>query len=304
MVRDRDGGERQMQHELSALENSLREGFRSEGLTPRIAESFRRFLATFSAARGRDLPWRNTSDPYRILVSEYMLQQTQVERVLTKYPEFLGQFPDTATLARVPRHEVLHAWQGLGYNRRALALHGTARMVMEDFHGAIPFDRTTLESFPGIGSTTAGAIVVFSKNRPEVFIETNIRRVFIHLFFPDAAKVRDREIEPILEKTLDRKNPRWFYYALMDYGVYVYRNRNQPNPNRKSASYHRQTPFSGSDREIRGKILRLILKEFSMNESELIRALKIDRERGRGILTTLEKEGLVCWEDRRVSIAR
>ena len=180
--------ERAIQNELSAMEDSIRDRYRSDGLTTGLARSFQRFLSLFYASCGRDLPWRGTIDPYRILVSEFMLQQTRVERVLSKYPEFLGRFPDIEVLARAPRHEVLLAWQGLGYNRRALALHETARRVRDEFHGMVPLDRTLLDSLPGIGRATAGAIVVFSTNRPEIFIETNIRRVYIHLFFPGCRK--------------------------------------------------------------------------------------------------------------------
>jgi A/G-specific adenine glycosylase len=301
--------------ELSAREDSLRAGFRKKGLSPGVVGSFRRFLSFFSAACGRDLPWRRTSDPYHILVSEFMLQQTRVERVLAKYPEFLGRFPDIGTVARAPRHEVLRAWQGLGYNRRALALHETAGRVAEEFQGEVPLDRATLESFPGIGRATAGAIVVFSTNRPEIFIETNIRRVYIHLFFPDAAKVRDREIEPILEKTLDRKDPRRFYNTLMDYGSALgkgqgdtngsllkkgtrdldgsARKKGAGNPNLRSASYARQSPFEGSDRQVRGIILRHLLTGGEVSEAGLRDLVSVDLRRLERILGELEREGFI-----------
>ena len=234
-----------IQTNLAAMEDSIRKRYRNDGLTTGLARSFQRFLSLFYASCGRDLPWRRTTDPYRILVSEFMLQQTRVERVLTKYPEFLGRFPDIEALARAPRRDVLLVWQGLGYNRRALSLHETAERITDEYHGSIPLDREILDSFPGIGSATAGAIVVFSTNRPEIFIETNIRRVYIHLFFPDAVKVHDREIEPILGKTMIRKKPREFYYSLMDYGSIL--KKKAGNPNARSASYSRQSPFEGSD---------------------------------------------------------
>jgi A/G-specific adenine glycosylase len=273
------------------MEDSLRAGFRREGLTEGVVDSFRRFLALFSASCGRDLPWRRTTDPYRILVSEFMLQQTQVARVLKKYGEFLGLFPDMEALARASRPEVLSAWQGLGYNRRALALHGTARRVMDEFHGEIPLDRTMLDSFPGIGPATAGAILVFSANRPEIFIETNTRRVYIHLFFPGAAQVHDREIVPILEGTLDRDRPREFYYALMDYGSFL---KGRPeNPNTRSASYSRQSPFQGSDRQVRGIILRHLLDRREICEEELRDLVRIQPGRLEQILGGLEREGFI-----------
>jgi A/G-specific adenine glycosylase len=284
-------GKAPIPQELSAMEDSLRAEFRGESLTEGIVDSFRHFLALFSASCRRDLPWRRTSDPYRILVSEFMLQQTQVERVLRKYPEFLRRFPDIRALAGASRHEVLSAWQGLGYNRRALSLHGAARKVMHEFHGEIPLDRTILDSFPGIGSATAGAIVVFSTDRPEIFIETNIRRVYIHLFFPGAGRVRDREIVPILERTLDRDRPREFYYALMDYGS-ILKGR-AGNPNTRSASYSRQSPFQGSDRQVRGIILRHLLGHRETSEDELGDQVHVQPGRLELILRGLEKEGFI-----------
>jgi len=289
--------------ELPALEESLRARYRAEGLTPGVVESFHRFLARFSRSHGRDLPWRRTTDPYQILVSEFMLQQTQVGRVLVKYPEFLGRFPDIGALARAPVQEVLLAWQGLGYNRRALALHRTARRITEEYHGEVPLDRATLDSFPGIGNATAGAIIVFSTNRPEVFIETNIRRVYIHLFFPGTERVHDREILPLLDGSLDREEPRRFYYALMDYGVYLNRNLALLNPNKRSASYHKQSPFSGSDREMRGNILRLLLAG-DVSEHDLFRALNLDPAKGVNIMETLEREGFTRKKGTLISIIR
>jgi A/G-specific adenine glycosylase len=330
-----------MDRELAGMEEAVRAGYRDEGLTPGVVDSFHRFLAVFFAKRGRDLPWRRTTDPvqrgpvpprkiparsrgaptprdspasfgagspcgtldpYHILVSEFMLQQTQVERVSVKYPEFLGRFPDVETLAWAPVPEVLRAWQGLGYNRRALALHRTARRILEEFHGEVPLDRATLDSLPGIGSATAGAVVVFSTNRPEVFIETNIRRVYIHLFFPEAEKVHDLEIEPLLERTLDRENPRRFYYTLMDFGSLL--KKEARNPNLRSAMYTRQGPFEGSDRQVRGMILRHILLAGDIREPDLIHTLGIDPEKVKRLLTTLEKEGFVYRKRGRISIPR
>jgi A/G-specific adenine glycosylase len=307
--------EKDIRRELSAMEDSIITRYRSGGLTAGLARSFQKFLSHFYASRGRDLPWRRTTDPYHILVSEFMLQQTGVGRVLAKYPEFLGRFPDIGALARAPRHEVLLAWQGLGYNRRALALHETARRVVDEFHGTIPLDRTILDSFPGIGSATAGAIVVFSTNQPEIFIETNIRRVYIHLFLPDAARVHDREIEPILERTLVKKKPREFYYALMDYGSALGKGLGDPNgsalnkrtgdpnrsrlkkearnPNTRSASYARQSPFEGSDRQVRGKILRHLVTGGGAREEELRDLVPVEPKRLERILRGLERDGFI-----------
>ena len=296
--------------DLSATEESIRTRYRDEGLTSGVVRSFQNLLMGFYASRGRDLPWRRTTDPYRILVSEFMLQQTRVEHVLTKYPEFLGRFPDMASLAEAPRDEVLLAWQGLGYNRRALALRETARRVMDEFHGRVPLDRSLLDSLPGIGSATAGAILAFAANRPEIFIETNIRRVFIHLFFPDAARVRDREIEPILGRTLLKKRPREFYYALMDYGSVLKKvtadqkgsllEKQPGNPNTRSASYSRQGPFEGSDRQVRGMILRHLLTGGGTGEAELQDLIPIGQDRLERILGSLEDEGFIERSEGRI----
>jgi len=165
------------------------------------------------------MPWRETSDPYRILVSEIMLQQTQVQRVETKYKEFIAAFPAFPSLARAPLREVLRVWQGMGYNRRAIALRKIAQRVVAEYDGGLPDSVATLRTFPGIGAATAGAIVAFAFNKPTVFLETNSRRVFLHVFFAGRQRVKDSDILPLVETTLDREKPRQWYYALMDYGA-------------------------------------------------------------------------------------
>jgi A/G-specific adenine glycosylase len=171
-------------------------------------KSFRRTVYDHYRKHYRPMPWRDTRDPYRILVSEIMLQQTQVSRVLEKYKEFIRRFPTMRRLGRAPLADVLAAWQGLGYNRRALALKRLAAEVAARYGGHLPADREALESLPGIGEATAGAIMAYAFNEPAVYIETNIRTVYIHHFFKDRAGVRDEELVPYIEKTLDRENPR------------------------------------------------------------------------------------------------
>jgi A/G-specific adenine glycosylase len=226
-------------------------------VTPAAAHRFRRRLYRFFYDQGRQLPWRATPDPYHILISEIMLQQTQVERVALKYEPFINAFPDVWSLARAPLRDIMAAWQGLGYNRRALALQRIARRLVAEFDGSLPDSVDTLRTFPGIGEATAGALAAFAFNQPVVFIETNIRRVFLHFFFPGQSGVRDREILPLVDQTLDRKQPRPWYYALMDYGSML--KRAAPNPNRRSAHHQRQAPFADSDRQIRGLILKALL---------------------------------------------
>ena len=240
---------------------------------------------------GRDLPWRKTENPYHIFVSEIMLQQTQVERVIQKYGHFISVFPDFPSLARSALKDVLSAWQGLGYNRRALALLRTAHVILTEYGGILPHEVDKLVKLPGIGKTTAASIYVFAFNKPAVFIETNIRRVFIHRFFADHDNVNDREILPLVEKTLDRSHPRLWYYALMDYGAML--KKLIQNPNRKSSHYRKQPPFEGSDRQMRGEILRVLLKDAPLSASDIANTIRIARKRLTLTLTRLEQEGFI-----------
>ena len=260
-------------------------------VTPAAVRRFRRRLYRFFHDQGRQLPWRDTADPYHILVSEIMLQQTQVARVALKYEPFIQAFPDVLSLARAPLRDIMARWQGLGYNRRALALQGIARRLVAEFQGRLPDSVDTLRTFPGIGAATAGALAAFAFNQPVVFIETNIRRVFLHCFFPGKSGVRDREILPLVDQTLDRERPRPWYYALMDYGAML--KRAAPNPNRRSAHHQRQAPFADSDRQLRGLILKALLKSPALSLEALIKAVGKSPARTTGIIHTLIKEGFL-----------
>ena len=263
-------------------------------VTPAGAHRFRRRLYRFFHDQGRQLPWRATTDPYHILVSEIMLQQTQVERVALKYEPFMHAFPDVWSLARAPLRDIMAAWQGLGYNRRALALQRSARRLVAEFDGILPAEVDTLRTFPGIGEATAGALAAFAFNQPVVFIETNIRRVFLHCFFPGRNGVRDREILPLVDQTLDREQPRPWYYALMDYGAML--KRAFPNSNRRSAHHQRQAPFADSDRQLRGLILKALLGSQALSAEELVKAVGKGPERTTGLIGTLIKEGFLEQE--------
>jgi A/G-specific adenine glycosylase len=270
-------------------------------ITPAAAQRFRRHLYRFFHDQGRQLPWRATSDPYHVLVSEIMLQQTQVERVALKYEPFIHAFPDVWSLARAPLRDIMAAWQGLGYNRRALALQRIAQRLVLEFDGSLPTEVATLRTFPGIGEATAGALAAFAFNQPVVFIETNIRRVFLHCFFPSQNGVRDREILPLVEQTLDRLQPRPWYYALMDYGAML--KRATPNPNRRSAHHQRQAPFADSDRQIRGLILKTLLRSPTLSAMDLVKTVGKDPERTTGLIHTLIKEGFLEQEGDHLCIA-
>jgi len=237
------------------------------------------------------MPWRETRDPYCILLSEIMLQQTQVERVKTKYSQFLAAFPTLADLAAAPLAALLPVWQGLGYNRRAIALKRCAEEIMDRFGGQLPATITELESLPGIGPYTARAVAAFAFDIPEPLIETNIRTIFIHFFFHDREQVTDREILPLVEATLDRNNPRDWYYALMDYGVLL--KSLHPNPGRRSSSHVRQSPFKGSNRELRSRILKAILEQPGVTARNLTSFIECETAAMEKNLLALEREGFL-----------
>ncbi len=264
-------------------------------------KKFRKLVYSYYAKYARNsLPWRNTRDPYRILVSEIMLQQTQVSRVLEKYKAFIREFPSLRALAQAPLGAVLKAWQGLGYNRRALALKETAEKVISEFKGKIPRERQALEALPGIGGATSGALCAFTFNQPVVFIETNIRSVFIHHFFRDARDISDARLLPYMEKALDRKNPRQWYYALMDYGVYL--KGHTVNPARKSLHYRKQSPFLGSNRQLRGRVLKELLAQKRISVAKFPRLLNTDAPRINMVLKALCEERLITKKGRFFSI--
>jgi A/G-specific adenine glycosylase len=268
--------------------------FQESGLTGALITEFRRIIYQYYEKQGRKMPWRETRDPYKILISEIMLQQTQVERVLAKYNIFLEQFPNFASLARTPRREILLAWQGLGYNRRAIALQKIAQKVTAEFGGQLPRERQVLENLPGIGAATAGALMAFAFEQPTVFIETNVRRVFLHFFYPHMEAVPDKKLWLLIMLTLDVQEVRSWYYALMDYGAML--KKKIPNPNRRSAHYARQSPFQGSNRQIRSWIIQLFLQAPELSENFILEKTGSDAARVKRILAQLTQENLVSCQ--------
>ncbi len=270
-------------------------------LLPDEIDAFQHEIWSFYRANKRNFAWRGISDPYAVLVSEMMLQQTQTQRVIPKYDEWMKAFPSAQTLAAAPLSEVLSHWVGLGYNRRAVFLQKACKAVCSDYKGIFPHSREELEKLPGIGPYTAGAVTTFAYNQPNVFIETNIRSLFIHFFFSDALlqdadkKIDDSEIAPLVEATLDRHNPREWYYALMDYGADL--KKKVVNPSRKSRQYARQSRFEGSLRQARGAILRQLSQKPSATLHEIAKYEDIDIARLERAADKLLAEHLIKGND-------
>lgn len=262
---------------------------------------FRRDVMANFRERGRTLPWRTTHDPYKILVSEIMLQQTQVDRVIPYYKRFLKNFPTVKKLALAPLADVIKEWSGLGYNRRAKMLRECAREIVETHGGKVPKDFAALVALPAIGPYTAGAIRAFAFNEKDVFIETNIRAALIYHFFSKSNKVADTKLIPILQDCLLHvESAREWYSALMDYGAHI--KKTNPNPSRRSKHHVRQSRFVGSLRQARGVILRRLIDGPVLERA----LLKVDVEssyRMEQALKDLEREGLIHKKGNRWRIA-
>lgn len=237
----------------------------------------------------RDMPWRQTDDPYKIMVSELMLQQTQVDRVVPKYHEFISRYPDVFALATAPLGDVIALWNGLGYNRRAKFLHDAAAKIITDYDGRIPDTYEGLVSLPGIGPNTAGAILAYAFDQPAGFIETNIRTVYFQHFFADSHLVTDDELRRVVHDTVDTEHPRQWFWALMDYGSYL--KKKGSGQLDKSAHYKKQSALKGSVREVRGQIIRALTKAERTHDDlyeEVVGDARFD-----SALAALLKEGLI-----------
>lgn len=300
-------------------------------------DPFRSLVRSEGVRLYRDLPWRRTRDPYKIWLSEVMLQQTQVARVETRWQEWLDRFPTVGDLAAAPVSDVLTAWQGMGYNRRALSLKKAAETIAQEYDGAFPRSVKELVTLPGIGPATAQGIRSFAFDLPGVYLETNVRTVVLHHLFPDASEVSDKELTSIVEATCPaavctdeadeatvrlqlagrfadpqdaRDTPRAWYYAMLDYGAYL--KKTVPNPSRRAKAYTRQSKFEGSRRQKRAEAVRMLLEAqaqrmagvttgaVSMRLSEVELAAgrpSVDEALAASILEDLEREGFCCRED-------
>ncbi len=294
-------------------------------VSPTQIKKFKETVWNYYNISGRNnLPWRKKINSYRVWVSEVMLQQTQVDRVRGFFDTWTSHFPKVDDLARASQIDILRLWKGLGYNSRALRMKKCAQEIMQHYQGKFPKSQDELQKLPGIGPYTAGAICAFANNQAVPIIETNIRRVFIHHFFntvchpeldsgprvksntwiPDQVRndnnqIHDSEILKLVEQTLDQKNPRQWYWALMDYGSFLGRTLNSKgkkyNPNVQSKHYTKQSKFKGSDRQIRSMILRVLLEHNNfISKSELVKEIKKfsnDQERITTIMNKMKKDG-------------
>ena len=250
-----------------------------------------------------NLPWRKTRNPYKILVSEIMLQQTQVERVVSFYKKFIKRFPTASRLASSSPASVLQEWQGLGYNRRAKMLHAAAKELMTIPKSSYRANLVSeLEKLPGVGLYTARAVAAFAYNKDVVFVETNIRTAVINHFFSKKKKVSDKEIEKILARVLPKGRAREWYSALMDYGAHL--KRSGMSHNLRSKKYVKQSKFIGSLREARGAILRS-LAYGAASPGHLIGLLGAARRaQMRTALRALLRERLIEKRDENYTLAR
>ncbi|MDR2143519.1 MAG: A/G-specific adenine glycosylase [Treponema sp.] len=261
---------------------------------------FKKTILDYYACYGRDFPWRTGVDPWGVVVSEFMLQQTQTARVVPYWEKWMKKWPLPADLALASLEDAVREWSGLGYNRRAKHLWECSKVISTKHNGRVPDTPETLLTLPGIGPYSAGAIACFAWNYPAVFIETNIRSVLLHFFFQGETGIRDEALLPLLNASLDRENPRRWYWALMDYGAEL--KKTTVNPNRKSAGYVRQSRFKGSLREVRGAIVRKLSKQGRQNEKVLLENVKADLEELREedfyrALTLLRKDMMVAEEE-------
>ena len=260
-------------------------------------DAFRQLVWREGRSHWRDLPWRGIDDEFAVLVSEVMLQQTQVKRVLRYWERFMTLFPTIDALAAAENALVLEMWQGLGYNRRALMLKRCAEECAVHHGGKLPVARDELLALPGIGPATASGVMAFARNEPCVYLETNVRSVFLHHFFPGAEKVSDKDVADLVKRTCPDTDVRGWYYALLDYGAHL--KSVVANPSRRSSAYARQSTFEGSHRQKRAAIVRLVLGEPGIGFDAISAELdKMERAAGR---PAVEGHELSCLLDELVA---
>lgn len=271
-------------------------------------DAFVRLVTSRGGELYRDFPWRRTRDPYAVLVSEVMLQQTQVSRVVPYFETWMESFPTLESLAGAPLEAVLRAWKGLGYNRRAIALKRAAEEVVSAHVAAggpgpasLPRGDAALLALPGVGPATAAGVRSFAFGESAAYLETNVRAVFLHELFSDRDGVPDSEVMPLVKAAAERASslgvdPRAWNLALLDYGAFL--KRELPNPSRRSAHHTRQSAFEGSRRQKRAGLLQAVLDAPGSTASDLARGAGLEEDAAREILDELAREGFIrCGSD-------
>ena len=248
---------------------------------------FRRKILYFYKKDKRDLPWRKTADPYAILLSEIMLQQTQVNRGIAYFEKWLKRWPTVQDLAKADRSDVLREWMGLGYNNRARHIHESAKMICGRFKGDVLLVMEQYKELPGIGPYTAATVRIFSNNEDITAVDTNIRRILIHEFKLDE-KIKDKELWALAKMCLPKGKSREWHNALMDYGATHLTSRKtgiRPKG--------RQSKFEGSDRQVRAAVLRFILSHSQASFAQLKKHTGCEKERLRAILDKMQKDNIL-----------
>jgi A/G-specific adenine glycosylase len=267
-------------------------------LTPKNIREFQGRILEFYASEGRDLPWRKTNDRYAIMVSEIMLQQTQVDRVIPKYAAWLKRFPTVNALAQAPLSDVLAVWSGLGYNSRAKRLHDAAKAIVTTHGGVVPSTEEGLRALPGIGPYTARSVLIFADNADLATVDTNIRRIILHEFdIPESTD--DKELFRIAERLLPKGRSREWHNALMDYGATVLTSRKSGIRPKTT-----QTRFEGSRRQVRGRLLKLLIDKGTLDEKALDTAFTGSTHGWRDVAKELVEEGLIEKEKGRLRLSR
>jgi A/G-specific adenine glycosylase len=261
-------------------------------LDPRVVGRLQDGLLGWYATHRRELPWRATTDPWAILVSEVMLQQTQVSRVTPKYLAFLDRFPTPASLAAAPLPDVLAAWLGLGYNTRAVRLKRCAEAAPD----GLPADLEGLRALPGVGPYTARAVLIFAANADLAAVDANVRRVLTHeLDLPH--DLGPAALQSTADAVLPHGRARDWHNALMDYGSLVLTSQATG-----IAPLTHQTPFAGSHRQRRARLLRLLLEHGPQSWLDAAAALELPLHECRKVARSLAADGLVAMYDDRVTL--
>ncbi|VVB60515.1 G/T mismatches repair enzyme [uncultured archaeon] len=272
---------------------SLQSGSRT--IPRETVQRFQKKVFSFYQQNKRELPWRNTTDPYKILVSELMLQQTQVSRVISYYERWIARWPTISDLASASRAEVLKAWMGLGYNTRAVYLHKAAQKIVAEYDGDVLTAMKQYQEIPGVGRYTAQAVQIFSRNTDLVTVDTNIRRIFIAEFHL-SEELSMRELWGYAEQCLPLGRSREWHNALMDYGAL-----HQTAKKTGIRSVSQQSEFEGSDRQRRAAVLRLLLSGPASFDT-IHRALGGERMKIRKILGKMVDEDLLVLQNKRYQV--